>query len=183
MAAPVCVIIRNPLAVWLWATTVAWLCLPISVMLLIRVLDSGVITYELGGWAENFLGATIENEEFANRINKGGKYTIIFKPSLNVSHNFKDLKGLLKTIFQRSIIWTQLKISKTVGYDGLVRTKLTALVTLQSILLLFFLTLALFGFLGLGFFAICLTIYFLGNFRRQILDCYRALNRRSLIQY
>ena len=51
MAAPVCVIIRNPLAVWLWATTVAWLCLPISVILLIRVLDSGVITYELGGWA------------------------------------------------------------------------------------------------------------------------------------
>ena len=118
---------------------------------------------ELGGWAENFSGPTIENEEFANRIIKEGEYKIIYKPGLNVSHNFQDLKGLLKTIFRRSVIWTQLKINKTIGFDGLARTKLTAFVTLQSILLLFFLALTFFSYLWSHLFAICLAIYFLGN--------------------
>ena len=51
MAAPVCILIRNQFAVWLWATLVTWLCLPISLLLLVQVLKSGVMSYELGGWA------------------------------------------------------------------------------------------------------------------------------------
>jgi len=51
MAAPVCMVIRHPQVVWIWATLIAWLCLPISVLLLMQVLESGVIVYELGGWA------------------------------------------------------------------------------------------------------------------------------------
>tara|TARA_B100000686_G_scaffold339357_1_gene413307 strand:+ start:56 stop:1045 length:990 start_codon:yes stop_codon:yes gene_type:complete len=120
---------------------------------------------ELGGWAENFEEPTIENEEFAFRIEKQGKYKIIYKPNLNISHNFQDLKGLLKTIFRRSIIWTQLKLSKTVGFDGLVRTKLTAFYTLQSIFLIFLSILSPFYFLNKYLFLICLLIYIFGNFK------------------
>jgi len=51
MAAPICMIIRHPHVVWIWATLIAWLCLPISIALLMQVMESGVIVYELGGWA------------------------------------------------------------------------------------------------------------------------------------
>ena len=51
MAAPLCLVIRHPHLVWIWATLIAWLCLPISIGLLMQVLDQGVIVYELGGWA------------------------------------------------------------------------------------------------------------------------------------
>jgi len=128
---------------------------------------------ELGGWAENFAEPTIENEEFAYRIEKQGKYKIIYKPNLNILHNFQDLNSLLKTIFRRSIIWTQLKLSKTVGFDGLVRTRLTAFLTLQSFFLLFFLILLPFNFLGVYFFLICAVIYIIGN-----LKFYFFLNER-----
>ena len=137
---------------------------------------------ELGGWATEFLGATIENEEFANRIIKSGKYKIIFKPDLHVFHNFQDLKSLLKTIFRRSLIWTQLKINKMVSYDGLVRTKRKALVTMQSVLLLFFLPFSIFSHLGQFFFAICLTIYFLGNFQFYVF-LFRKCSFLDLIGY
>ena len=39
---------------------------------------------------------------------------------------------LLKIIFKRSVIWTQLKINKKVEFDKLVRTPYTALITLLS---------------------------------------------------
>ena len=120
---------------------------------------------ELGGWATEFLGATVENEEFANRIIKAGKYKIIFRPGLEVSHNFDNLKNLLSIIFRRSLIWTQLNINKMVSCNGTVTTKWKALVTLQSILLLFSLLFSIYSHLGLFCFAICLTIYFLGNFQ------------------
>ncbi|MEK9723121.1 MAG: monovalent cation/H+ antiporter subunit D family protein [Rhodospirillaceae bacterium] len=51
MAAPICVLIRHPKVVWIWATLVSWLCLPISILLLVQVVESGAIVYELGGWA------------------------------------------------------------------------------------------------------------------------------------
>ena len=128
---------------------------------------------ELGGWAENFTEPTIENEEFAYRIEKQGKYKIIYKPNLYISHHFQDLKGLLKTIFQRSIVWTQLKLSKAVGFDGLVRTRLTAFLTLQSIFILFFFVLSLFNILGSYLFLMSTVIYIAGN-----LKFYFFLNER-----
>jgi len=51
MAAPVCLVIRHPHVVWIWAVAISWLCLPISVSLLMQVMDTGTIVYELGGWA------------------------------------------------------------------------------------------------------------------------------------
>jgi len=51
MAAPVCLVIRHPHVAWIWAVLISWLCLPISVGLLLQVLENGVIVYELGSWA------------------------------------------------------------------------------------------------------------------------------------
>ena len=51
MAAPICMVIRHPQVVWIWATLIAVLCLPISIALLMQVMAEGVIVYELGGWA------------------------------------------------------------------------------------------------------------------------------------
>ena len=51
MAAPVCMVIRHPQVVWIWATLITFLCLPISIALLVQVMAEGVIVYELGGWA------------------------------------------------------------------------------------------------------------------------------------
>ena len=51
MAAPVCMVIRHPYVVWIWATLIALLCLPMSIALLMQVMVEGVIIYELGGWA------------------------------------------------------------------------------------------------------------------------------------
>lgn len=51
MAAPVCMIVRHPHVVWIWAMLISVLCLPISIALLMQVMAEGVIVYELGGWA------------------------------------------------------------------------------------------------------------------------------------
>ena len=51
LAAPVCIFIRHPKAVWIWSVVITWMCLPMSIQLLVRVLDSGTIVYELGSWA------------------------------------------------------------------------------------------------------------------------------------
>lgn len=51
LAAPMCMFIRHPRVVWIWAVVVTWLCLPMSIALLMQVLDSGVVVYELGDWA------------------------------------------------------------------------------------------------------------------------------------
>jgi multicomponent Na+:H+ antiporter subunit D len=51
MAAPLCMFLRNHFWTWVLAVAVSWLCLPMSVGLLLQVMDQGVIVYELGGWA------------------------------------------------------------------------------------------------------------------------------------
>ncbi len=54
IAAPLCTLLRRREAPWLpwaFATLVSWVALAISALLLAHVLDNGVWTYELGGWA------------------------------------------------------------------------------------------------------------------------------------
>ena len=52
MAAPICLLFRRaPAATWAIAMAVSWFCLAVSVTLLLQVLDSGTIVYEMGGWA------------------------------------------------------------------------------------------------------------------------------------
>jgi multicomponent Na+:H+ antiporter subunit D len=51
LAAPVCMFIRHPHVVWVWTTVITWMCLPISIAILMQVMESGVIVYELGDWA------------------------------------------------------------------------------------------------------------------------------------
>jgi multicomponent Na+:H+ antiporter subunit D len=50
IAAPVCVLLRRPLAAWLIATLVSLAGLFISVALLLQALDEGVVSYALGSW-------------------------------------------------------------------------------------------------------------------------------------
>jgi multicomponent Na+:H+ antiporter subunit D len=50
LAAPLCVLLRRPVAAWALALAVSWAALAIAVALLVQVLDSGVISYHLGGW-------------------------------------------------------------------------------------------------------------------------------------
>lgn len=51
VAAPVCLILRRPLAAWLLAVIVSGIAFVISALLLAQVLQYGVIVYELGGWS------------------------------------------------------------------------------------------------------------------------------------
>ena len=51
MAAPLCVLLRNRSAVRGFAVLVAWTCLGIALALLGQVQDTGLISYQLGGWA------------------------------------------------------------------------------------------------------------------------------------
>jgi multicomponent Na+:H+ antiporter subunit D len=51
MAAPVCIFLRHATWTWALATLVSWLCLAMSIGLLLQVQATGVITYEIGGWA------------------------------------------------------------------------------------------------------------------------------------
>lgn len=52
MAAPICMFFRRVQgATWVIATAVSWFCLYVAVSLLLRVLDSGTISYLLGNWA------------------------------------------------------------------------------------------------------------------------------------
>jgi len=50
MAAPICLILKRPKLVWLFALIVSGLAFSISILLLQQVMTSGVISYELGGW-------------------------------------------------------------------------------------------------------------------------------------
>ena len=74
-----------------------------------------------------------------------------------------NLLKLLKIIFKRSVIWTQLKISKKVEFDKLVRTPYTALITLLSFFI--FLNLLLINLHELLYLSLILLIivYLLGN--------------------
>ncbi len=51
LAAPVCVLLRRTQAVKVFAVLVAWSTLAIAGTLLATVLDSGTISYKMGGWA------------------------------------------------------------------------------------------------------------------------------------
>lgn len=51
LMAPIALIIRNPRFVWMLTLIVTWTTLAISLSLLMQVLDSGTITYRIGGWA------------------------------------------------------------------------------------------------------------------------------------
>ena len=51
LAAPLAVVIRHKDGAWLLATVSSWFSLAISIALLLQVQETGIITYELGGWA------------------------------------------------------------------------------------------------------------------------------------
>ncbi len=51
VAAPLCVLLRRGAPAWLVTVAVSWIALAISVQLLIEVLATGPVSYELGGWA------------------------------------------------------------------------------------------------------------------------------------
>jgi multicomponent Na+:H+ antiporter subunit D len=51
LAAPVCVLLRHGERAWLLATLVAWGAFAIAALLLAQVLDTGGVSYRLGGWA------------------------------------------------------------------------------------------------------------------------------------
>ncbi|MEQ8506543.1 MAG: monovalent cation/H+ antiporter subunit D family protein [Rhodospirillales bacterium] len=50
LCAPVCVLLRNAKLSWIWATLVTWVTFFIALVLLGKVLISGLIIYELGSW-------------------------------------------------------------------------------------------------------------------------------------
>jgi multicomponent Na+:H+ antiporter subunit D len=51
MAGPLCVLVERPRAAWALALAAAWLSFAAAVALAAQVNDTGVISYELGGWA------------------------------------------------------------------------------------------------------------------------------------
>lgn len=51
VAAPLCLLLRNARWVRIFAVAVSWLCLAMALSLLDRVLDHGIISYSMGGWA------------------------------------------------------------------------------------------------------------------------------------
>lgn len=51
LAAPICLLLRRPAAAWTCAFLVGLSCLAMSAALLCRVLESGTLSYALGGWA------------------------------------------------------------------------------------------------------------------------------------
>ena len=50
LCAPICVLLRDAKLSWLWATIVTWITFFIALVLLGKVLASGLIIYELGSW-------------------------------------------------------------------------------------------------------------------------------------
>ena len=54
MAAPLCVIFRRGIIAWLITLLASWAAFAAAIGLLLRVLDEGVISYELGGWTAPF---------------------------------------------------------------------------------------------------------------------------------
>ncbi len=50
LAAPLCLLLRRRALVTGFAIAVTWLTFALSVLLMLRVLDQGIISYELGGW-------------------------------------------------------------------------------------------------------------------------------------
>jgi multicomponent Na+:H+ antiporter subunit D len=50
MAAPTCMILRNGKAAWALALVITWAAFAVALSLLLQVLDSGPISYAIGGW-------------------------------------------------------------------------------------------------------------------------------------
>jgi len=51
VAAPVCLLLRNPRHAWAWSTIVSWLVLAIAIMLVQNVYTGGTLSYAIGAWA------------------------------------------------------------------------------------------------------------------------------------
>lgn len=51
IAAPLCVLLRQSMLAWLVAWSASWATAAVSIAILLRVLDNGVISYAFGGWA------------------------------------------------------------------------------------------------------------------------------------
>jgi multicomponent Na+:H+ antiporter subunit D len=51
LAAPITALLPKGKTPWLFTLSVSWICLAMAVWQLIKVVDIGVISYELGGWA------------------------------------------------------------------------------------------------------------------------------------
>ena len=54
LAAPLCVLFRRGIIAWLITLLASWAAFAAAIGLLLRVLDEGVISYELGGWTAPF---------------------------------------------------------------------------------------------------------------------------------
>ena len=50
IAAPICVLLRRGTLAWLIAWSASWAAAAVAIALMLRVLDSGTISYALGGW-------------------------------------------------------------------------------------------------------------------------------------
>jgi len=50
LCAPICVLLRHPRLSWMWATAIIWIAFFIALVLLGKVLASGLIIYEIGNW-------------------------------------------------------------------------------------------------------------------------------------
>ena len=50
IAAPVCVLLRGGRAAWALATAITWAAFAIAIALLVQVMESGTISYAVGGW-------------------------------------------------------------------------------------------------------------------------------------
>ena len=51
VAAPVCLLLRNPRHAWAWSTVVSWLVLAMALLLVQRVTAGGTLSYAIGAWA------------------------------------------------------------------------------------------------------------------------------------
>jgi multicomponent Na+:H+ antiporter subunit D len=51
VAAPLCLLLRNPRHAWAWSTATSWLTLTIAVLLAQRVYAEGTLSYAIGAWA------------------------------------------------------------------------------------------------------------------------------------
>ncbi len=51
IAAPLCVLLRRGALAWLVTVAVSWIALAIAIQLLVQVMATGPVSYELGGWA------------------------------------------------------------------------------------------------------------------------------------
>ena len=51
IAAPFCLLFRHPNVCWFFSLIIVWICLIISILILLHFDERGIIIYEIGGWA------------------------------------------------------------------------------------------------------------------------------------